>query len=113
MHATINPDGSADIYAGPAPQPGPAYRTAAPVLTLPPAVTAPVRSAAPRDTRPACACAPAADGTATATMLCPRHADEDPCATLASVTGRRRKGPVRGGTCTSCGWSRPAPPRPP
>jgi hypothetical protein len=38
-------------------------------------------------------------------MLCPTHADRDPCATMAAVTGKRRKGSIVRGTCTSCGWS--------
>jgi hypothetical protein len=47
-------------------------------------------------------------------MLCPVHADTDPCLTMATVTGRRRKGTVRRGTCTACGhrsgtWPRGVP----
>lgn len=54
--------------------------------------------------RPAgCTCAHNADGTATAT-LCPFHADTDPCLTVATVTGRRRRGSIVRGTCTACGW---------
>lgn len=55
--------------------------------------------------RPAmkCRCARYDDGSVT-TMLCPLHADTDPCATRASVTGRRRKGRIRHGVCTNCGW---------
>ena len=49
-----------------------------------------------------CCCARNLDGTIT-TMLCPVHADIDPCLVKASVTGRRRKGTIRRGTCTSCG----------
>lgn len=54
-----------------------------------------------------CSCAHDTDGTVTATMLCPLHATEDPCWTMARVTGRRRRGSVRGGTCSACGWSAP------
>jgi len=54
--------------------------------------------------RPAgCSCAYNTDGTTT-TMMCPLHADTDPCATVAQVTGRRRKGTIRRGTCTACHW---------
>lgn len=42
-------------------------------------------------------------------MLCPLHADEDPCLITARVTGRRRKGSVRRGVCSNCGWSGPRP----
>ena len=51
-----------------------------------------------------CSCASNSDGTTT-TMLCPLHAKEDPCWTMASVTGKRRKGSIINGTCTNCGWS--------
>lgn len=50
-----------------------------------------------------CACARNRDGSRT-TMLCPTHADQDPCLTMAQVTGRRRKGTIRNGVCTNCGW---------
>jgi hypothetical protein len=53
-----------------------------------------------------CACATNWDGSVT-TMLCPIHAQQDPCWTLARVTGKRRKGAVRRGTCTHCGWRHP------
>lgn len=52
---------------------------------------------------PTCACAKHSDGSVT-TMLCSEHADHDPCQTMASVTGRRRKGSIVRGTCTGCGW---------
>lgn len=52
-----------------------------------------------------CSCARNADGTVT-TMLCPVHADNDPCETIASVTGGRRKGTIVGGVCSNCGWRR-------
>lgn len=56
------------------------------------------------DTRQAqCACAKNSDGTAT-TLHCPTHADQDPCATMAQVTGKRRKGSIRRGQCSRCGW---------
>lgn len=51
-----------------------------------------------------CACARHADGSTT-TMLCPLHADTDPCLTKASVTGKRRKVSIRRGVCSSCGWT--------
>lgn len=50
-----------------------------------------------------CSCAHHNDGSVT-TFLCPIHADDDPCQTESSVTGRRRKGTVAKGTCTNCGW---------
>ncbi len=50
-----------------------------------------------------CSCAKNADGSRT-TMLCPAHADSDPCETMALVTGKRRKGTIRSGRCTNCGW---------
>ena len=50
-----------------------------------------------------CSCAKNADGTRT-TFLCPTHADSDPCETTSRVTGKRRKGTIRGGRCTNCGW---------
>lgn len=49
-----------------------------------------------------CVCVVHDDGSVT-TMLCPVHADVDPCYTMASVTGRRRTGTIRRGTCTACG----------
>lgn len=54
---------------------------------------------------PSCVCARNTDGSVT-TLLCPAHADADPCASMAAVTGRRRKGTVRSGVCTRCGWGR-------
>lgn len=51
MHATLNPDGSADIYAGP-----PGTTNGAPVLSLPAAVTAAVRAATPPPERPRYRC---------------------------------------------------------
>lgn len=56
----------------------------------------------PQDrTRTGCVCAVNSDGSVT-TLLCPRHAETDPCLTMASVTGRRRKGTIRNGVCTYC-----------
>lgn len=52
-----------------------------------------------------CVCAHNRDGSVT-TLTCPVHADTDPCLTMARVTGRRRKGTIRRGTCTSCGHGR-------
>ena len=52
--------------------------------------------------RSRCACARHTDGSVT-TFLCSVHADQDPCLTMAQVTGRRRKGTIRRGVCTSCG----------
>lgn len=65
----------------------------APTGTLEPA-------AAPRPR--GCACAHNRDGSTT-TMLCPVHADQDPCLTMSQVTGRRRKGSIVRGRCSSCG----------
>lgn len=50
-----------------------------------------------------CTCAHNRDGSVT-TFLCPVHADTDPCLTSSLVTGRRRRGMIRRGVCTSCGW---------
>lgn len=50
-----------------------------------------------------CSCAHNRDGSVT-TMLCPAHAETDPCVTTAQVTGKRRKGTITRGTCTNCGW---------
>jgi hypothetical protein len=55
---------------------------------------------------PNCTCAHNKDGSTT-TILCPIHADTDPCLTVARVTGQRRKGTVRSGRCTNCGWLAP------
>lgn len=49
-----------------------------------------------------CSCARNTDGTTT-TSMCPIHADTDPCLTMSLVTGRRRKGSIIRGTCSSCG----------
>lgn len=49
-----------------------------------------------------CSCARHTDGSVT-TFLCSVHADTDPCLTMSSVTGRRRKGTIRRGVCTACG----------
>lgn len=51
-----------------------------------------------------CSCAHNNDGSVT-TMLCPLHADQDPCLTMAQVTGNRRKGSIINGVCTNCGWT--------
>jgi hypothetical protein len=51
-----------------------------------------------------CSCAKHPDGSVT-TFLCSKHADTDPCLTTSGVTGRRRKGTIRRGTCTACGWT--------
>lgn len=52
----------------------------------------------------ACSCAHHGDGSTT-TMLCSIHADQDPCYTMARMTGRRRKGSIVRGVCSSCGWT--------
>jgi hypothetical protein len=52
--------------------------------------------------RSRCVCVRHDDGSVT-TMLCPLHADTDPCLTMARVTGRRRVGTVKRGVCSSCG----------
>lgn len=49
-----------------------------------------------------CSCAKNNDGTVT-TIMCPTHADTDPCLMASLVTGRRRKGTIRRGVCTNCG----------
>lgn len=49
-----------------------------------------------------CCCAHNTDGSTT-TILCPEHAAVDPCWTKSRVTGKRRKGTIRRGTCTNCG----------
>lgn len=53
-------------------------------------------------TAPGCACGRRPDGDWDPT-LCPVHADTDPCLTMATITGRRRRGTIRRGVCTSCG----------
>lgn len=55
-------------------------------------------------TAASCVCAHNTDGSVTK-MLCPQHADDDPCRTMAAVTGDRRKGSIVKGVCTNCGWS--------
>lgn len=51
-----------------------------------------------------CTCAVHNDGSVTR-FLCSQHADKDPCLTMSHVTGKRRKGTIRRGVCTACGWS--------
>lgn len=60
---------------------------------------------------PNCACARHDDDSIT-TSLCPVHATEDPCLTESRITRRRRKGTIRRGVCTNCGWSGPQPREP-
>lgn len=62
------------------------------------------RRTATRKTAATCSCAHNTDGTVT-TMMCPIHADEDPCYTMSRVTGRHRRGSIVNGVCTACGWS--------
>lgn len=50
-----------------------------------------------------CTCARHTDGSVT-TTLCSIHAKTDPCLTMATVTGKRRTGTIKGGVCSSCGW---------
>ena len=50
-----------------------------------------------------CCCATHNDGTRT-TWVCPTHADADPCLTMASMAGKRRRGSVVRGCCSRCGW---------
>jgi len=57
---------------------------------------------------PRCACAINRDGSATR-FLCSLHAEQDPCYTMSLVTGNRRKGTIKRGTCTNCGWHGPQP----
>jgi hypothetical protein len=54
-------------------------------------------------TAASCSCAHYDDGSASS-LLCPIHADHDPCVTIAEVTGGRRKGSIVNGVCTNCGW---------
>lgn len=65
----------------------------------------------PTTTALRCVC-PTYDDGSTYTGTCPIHAAVDPCLTMAQVTGRRRVGTIRRGTCTSCGWTTPPPPDP-
>lgn len=51
-----------------------------------------------------CACARYSDGSRGKTM-CSLHADQDPCLTVSLITGKRRKGSIKRGTCTACGWT--------
>ena len=53
--------------------------------------------------QPPCVCAHHKDGSVT-TSICPQHADSDPCADMAFVTGTRRKGSIKNGVCSNCGW---------
>lgn len=53
--------------------------------------------------RSTCSCATNVDYTTT-TLLCPVHATIDPCETMAQVTGKRRRGSIRGGRCSNCQW---------
>jgi hypothetical protein len=53
---------------------------------------------------PDCSCAVNLDGTRT-TIRCAVHAEQDPCYTTSQVTGRRRRGTIRAGRCTRCGWT--------
>ena len=50
-----------------------------------------------------CACAHNLDGSVS-TFLCSVHAVQDPCLTFAQVTGKRRRGSVKNGKCSNCGW---------
>lgn len=52
---------------------------------------------------PTCACAVHKDGSVTK-WLCSLHADQDPCLTMSLCTGKRRKGTIRNGVCTHCGY---------
>lgn len=51
-----------------------------------------------------CVCARHSDGSVT-TSLCSLHAEQDPCLTMARVTGKRRRGSVVRGVCSACNWS--------
>jgi hypothetical protein len=50
-----------------------------------------------------CVCVEHSDGSVTR-FLCPVHADSDPCLTMAQATGNRRRGSIRRGVCSNCGW---------
>lgn len=51
-----------------------------------------------------CTCAHHNDGSITM-RLCRVHADQDPCLTMAQVTGKRRRGSIVRGVCSACGWT--------
>jgi hypothetical protein len=55
-----------------------------------------------------CYCAHNLDGTTTTTMLCPQHAEHDPCYTFSLITGKRRKGSIVKGKCNRCSWAKEA-----
>ncbi|QDK01528.1 hypothetical protein SEA_LEEROYJENKINS_126 [Microbacterium phage LeeroyJenkins] len=52
-----------------------------------------------------CSCAINRDGSRT-TILCPVHSEVDPCERYSRVTGKRRKGTIKSGKCTHCGWEK-------
>lgn len=56
---------------------------------------------------PACYCTVNRDGSVSSSH-CPQHAEQDPCARVALITGRRRTGTIRRGVCTACGHGAPA-----
>lgn len=57
---------------------------------------------------PGCACADYNDGSVFRGN-CALHADQDPCYWTSRITGKRRKGTIKRGTCTNCGWHGPQP----
>lgn len=54
---------------------------------------------------PTCSCAHDRDGAVTSTLFCSLHNDEDPCGAVVRITGKRRKGSIKNGVCTACGWA--------
>ncbi len=50
-----------------------------------------------------CLCAFNSDGSITK-MLCPYHAEIDPCLTMSMITGKRRKGSIVNKICNNCNW---------
>ena len=83
-------------------QVGPVFLPNGNLVTVEP--TAPDGAVGPSTREPGCACATNSDGSRTPTM-CRIHADQDPCLTVAQITGKRRKGTIKNGVCTNCGWS--------
>lgn len=52
---------------------------------------------------PRCVCPTYNDGSVYH-GTCALHATQDPCLTMSLITGTRRKGTIKSGTCTNCGW---------
>ncbi len=52
----------------------------------------------------ACVCARDESGAVTSDLFCALHSSEDPCLRVSRIMGRRRKGSIKRGVCTHCGW---------